>query len=74
MGDDVKRVIVGNERTKIQSRYILNTIFGTYARGQCFVSSYLIAQVFYLLQELRMTLAEGLLALLVARIENSTIR
>ena len=74
VGDDVKRIIVGDERTKVQSRHVLNTIFGTYARGQRFISSYLVAQGFNLLDKLRMTLAEGLLALFVTRIENSTIR
>ena len=43
VGDNVKGIVVGNQWTEIQTRHVLNSIFGTYARGQFLVSTDLIA-------------------------------
>ena len=54
MGNDVERVVVSNQRTQIQSRDVLNTIFGTYAFSQFLISTDLVAQGLNLGDELRM--------------------
>ena len=63
VGDDVEGIVVGDERTDVQARHVLDTIFGTDARGQFLVGSHTVAQGLDLLQELRMTLSEGFTAL-----------
>ena len=73
MGDDVEGIVIGDEWTEVQTRHVLNTIFGTYARGEGFVGAYLVAQGLDLLQELGMTLAEGLLALFRTSVEHRSV-
>ena len=74
MGYDIKGIIVGNERTEVKTRHILDAVFPGDAIGQFLVGSYLIAQVLNLLEELRMTLAESLTTLFVACIQDCSIR
>ena len=73
VGDDVEGVVVGDERTEIESRHVLNIIFGTYARRELFVGTHTVAKLFYLLEELRMTLSESLTALLGTCVENGAV-
>ena len=73
MGDDVEGIVVGHQRAQVQTRHVLNTIFGAYARGQFFVGSHFVAQGLNLFQEFWMALAEGLFALLRTRVEHGTI-
>ena len=73
MGDDVERIVVGNQRTEVQTCHVLNTIFSTYARGKSFVGTHLVAQGLDLLQELGMTLTEGLFALFRTSVEHCSI-
>ena len=74
MGNDVEGIIVGNKWTQVQACDILDTIFITYARSQFLISTDFVAQVFYLFQELWMTLSECFTTLLRTRIENGAIR
>ena len=73
VGDDIERIIISHQRTEVQSRHVLNTIFGTYARGQGFVGTYLVAQGLDLLQEFGMTLAEGVLTIFRTSIEYGAV-
>ena len=73
MGNNVERIIVGNERTEVETCYILNIILGTYARGQFLVSAHPIPQCLNFCQKLRMRFPETLAALLRASIKDSTI-
>ena len=73
MGDDVEGIVVGDKRTEVQTCHVLNRIFPGDALCQFFVGTHLVAQVLNLLQEFRMTLAEGLTTLLRTCIEHSTV-
>ena len=42
MRDDVERVVISYQWTEVQTRHILNTIFITYARCQCLISTHLV--------------------------------
>ena len=73
VGDDVERVVIGNERTQVQTRHVLNAIFGTNARCQLLVGTHTVAQVLNLLQELGVRAGKLLAALLVACIEHRAV-
>ena len=73
VGHDVERIVVGQQRTDVQTGHILDAILLADAVGQLFVGTHAVAQVLYLLDKLRMRLAESLLALLVARIDHGTV-
>ena len=64
MGDDVEGIVVGDERTEVQTRHVLNTVFLGDAVCQFLVGTHLVAQGLDLLQEIGMTLAKRLFALL----------
>ena len=73
MGDDIERIIIGNEWTKVETRYVLYTIFNMYARGQFLISTDFIAQSLDLSQKLRMSLSEILTTLFRTCIKNRSI-
>ena len=73
MGNDIERIVVGNQRTEIQSCHILDGILFTDSLGKRLVGPHTVAQVLDFADEFRMRLAERFLALLVASVEHSSI-
>ena len=73
MGDDVEGVVVGDERTNVQTRHILDTVFLGDALCQFLVGTHLVAQSLDLLQKLRMRIPEIPATFLVASVEYGTI-
>ena len=73
MRHDVEWVVVGKQRTKVEARHVLDAVFQSDAVRQFLVGTHTVAQCFNLLDKLRMTLAEFLLALLVAGIHDGAV-
>ena len=74
VGDDVKRVIIGDERPQIQSRHVLDAVFLADAVSQRLVGPDAVAQGLNLGNKVRMGLLERLTARLVTRVEHSAVR
>ena len=54
VSDDVERVVVSHQRAQVKACDILDGVFITYALGEFLVCSHAVAQVFNLLNKLRM--------------------
>ena len=73
VGNDVEGIVVGDKRTDIEPRDILNRILIPDALREVCIFPHLIAQGLYLLEKLRMTPAERFPALRIAGIEDGTV-
>ena len=73
VGDDVERIVIGYQRTQVQTRYVLDAVFGFDTLCQFLVCANLVAQIFNLFQKLGVTLAEGRFALFRTSVEHGTI-
>ena len=73
MGNDVERVVIGCQWPQIQSGNILNTVFLFDTVGQCFVASYIVAQLFNVAYKIGMGLTKLLFAFFIACIEQGPI-
>ena len=74
MGNDVERIVIGHKGTKIQARHILDSILFLNAVGQFLIRTHFIAQFLYAVEECGMRLTELLTTLLIAGIQNGSIR
>ena len=73
MGDDVEGIVIGHQRTNIETRHVLDGVFLTDAVGQGLVGPHTVAKVLNLADEFGMRLAEFLAATLAAGIEHSSV-
>ena len=73
MGDDVERIVISHQRTQVQTRHILDTIFLTDARSQFLIGTHPITQRLNLLDHLWMTPTESRPALFIACIQHRSI-
>ena len=73
VGNDVEGVVVGYQRTQVQTGNILDTVLAADAPSQRFVVSDAVAEGFYLADKVRVTLAESLATLLTSSIEHCSV-
>ena len=73
VGDDVKRVIVGDERPQVQACDVLDAVFLADTVSQRLVGADAVAQGLDARDEVRMALAERLAARLVTRVEHGAV-
>ena len=73
MGNDVERIVVGNERTDIQSGNIFNAVFIFYLLRETLVSTHSVAELLYSTQKIGMRSPELSPAFLVAGVKNCSV-
>ena len=73
VGDDVKRVVIGDQGPQVQARHVLDAVFLADAVGQRLVGADAVAQGFNLGDEVGMALPEGLAAGRIARVEHGAV-
>ena len=72
-GDDVKRVIIGDERPQVQSRHVLDAVFLADTVGQRLIPANAVTQGLDSLDEIRMGFLKVFTAYSIASIKHSTI-
>src|SRR3712207_9516864 len=73
VGNDVEGVVVCYKRPEVEACYVFDGVFIPYTFSQGLVGPYLIAQIFYLLDEFRMRLPKALAAFFIASVEQCAV-